>query len=667
MASPMEQALGPRWSQKELRAFYILLKAVGKQWERLEERLPQRSQAMIRALYEMHSGYLSLPEASAEGFCAIMMDRYKTMDETARQVSRDGHAAAAPPSSIERKHPRETEPVDHEASPTATAVLSDATRSKKKRKLDRLLSAGRDDRRRLPGRLEVDGGEPSPPSRTKKSAFVKPHAVRRRGTSLAVQRAVVMGGGGASCSLDLPWYYWFYSYIDADFFRHNEFIECLERMGLGKITRAARPVWASVRASMGRPRRLSRCFLAQEKQKLYSYRSIKARGDPTPVSPVIIVGCLNNEALSRLLADCPSQQLSPMWPYQKTAELQAGLTVIVRLEHPRHFALATIENFSLRDGVCKVRLQTNSSRVCSLESVMIPLEPAAETPKADQSAHTPSLTSLPTTETDDATASVSSTTSSIEMAPANRHDKVATILVVKDLLKRKEMLVDALSSMNEQARALHAAGGADGSAPSIQSSSDGTVFQRQYAWLVVNLDVTNRYLKAALLRLHDFSSSNQAFGPATMLSVDAPSETRIDASSGSCSTSTSDSAGKTSQSTLTLEQMRWAVNFLTQCRKKASELVKDVASTFAPPTSPRASADDSRVLPETQELISNCAALFSVIRRGASPSISPLITQKLLDRMFELLEPRFDANMDIYAELRSAVEGAVVIHRQQPS
>lgn len=34
---------------------------------------------------------------------------------------------------------------------------------------------------------------------------------------------------------ELPWLHWFYSFVDSDFFSHNEFIDCLHRMGLGNV------------------------------------------------------------------------------------------------------------------------------------------------------------------------------------------------------------------------------------------------------------------------------------------------------------------------------------------------------------------------------------------------------------------------------------------------
>jgi len=35
---------------------------------------------------------------------------------------------------------------------------------------------------------------------------------------------------------DLPWYCWFYSCDDDAFFHHDEFVDCLNRMGLGRVS-----------------------------------------------------------------------------------------------------------------------------------------------------------------------------------------------------------------------------------------------------------------------------------------------------------------------------------------------------------------------------------------------------------------------------------------------
>jgi hypothetical protein len=95
---------------------------------------------------------------------------------------------------------------------------------------------------------------------------------------------------------------------------------------------------------------------------------------------------------------------------------------------------------------------------------------------------------------------------SIELMQQAYQDKLAAMALVRDLLKRKELLVNAMRKMNAQARILRHDFKSNNCVAN-NTSSDETLFQRQYAWLVVNLDVTNRYLRAALLRLQDVTSA----------------------------------------------------------------------------------------------------------------------------------------------------------------
>lgn len=124
-------------------------------------------------------------------------------------------------------------------------------------------------------------------------------------------------------------------------------------------------------------------------------------------------------------------------------------------------------------------------------------------------------------------------------------------------------------------------------------------------------------------------------------------------------------ATESTTESLNLQHMKWAVSFLAQSQKSSSDLV---ASSISQMTSMEASGlsvssvETGTVLPETKQLISTCLCLMSIVRRGTSSSnspnrIPPLITQKLMERLMELLEPRHEANLDLYAELRSAAEG----------
>ncbi|XP_062108592.1 protein ALWAYS EARLY 3-like isoform X2 [Humulus lupulus] len=70
---------------------------------------------------------------------------------------------------------------------------------------------------------------------------------------------------------------WFYSAIDYPWFAKSEFVEYLNHVGLGHVTRLTRVEWGVIRSSLGRPRRFSEQFLKEEKEKLNLYReSVRA-------------------------------------------------------------------------------------------------------------------------------------------------------------------------------------------------------------------------------------------------------------------------------------------------------------------------------------------------------------------------------------------------------
>ncbi|EEY58391.1 uncharacterized protein PITG_01054 [Phytophthora infestans T30-4] len=580
-----KRVLGPRWSPKELRTFYILLKAHGQQWDKLVECLPLRSEAMVRALFEMHRGYLSLPEASAEGFCAIMMDRYEMQDE---MEQRKTNASAS--LSLD---------VDGDVIMDVKQEIGDgqepAARSRKKRRLEKLLATDqlatlhiqkeKDDHAEREERISKKRGGRKGTRPMKARAWL-PRQDERDDTGL---------GRIHGARFDLPWFHWFYSYMDVDFFRHNEFIECLGGMGLGKITAAARPIWSSVRASMGRPRRLSPLFFSQEKEKLESYRAVKRRLDP---------------------AHLPTGRT---WPYRCTAPLRRGAPVIVWRETERCFRLATVGAFRATEETCQVFFCDNISRIeavpCNLENVMVlDLPPWSRT-------------------------SEDSNTESKLAATTLLRQKIRVVLAVKSLLQRKEKIISALSSLNErvteQQMRLHEKNAMKSSlwtTPTAFSSAavknlvwsnpvEKAQMQKQHAWLAANLEATNTHLKAALLSLHDCST--------------LPTET------------------------LAEDQMRWAIDFLAASKQKAASVVAESALQVVKDDKELGSDTQlGRVLPETMPLVANCVTLMSVLHRhvAASPDVPAAVTQTLVERVLELLKPTHEANMDLYAELRSAAE-----------
>uniref|UniRef100_A0A2P2KWT2 Protein ALWAYS EARLY 3 isoform X2 n=1 Tax=Rhizophora mucronata TaxID=61149 RepID=A0A2P2KWT2_RHIMU len=65
---------------------------------------------------------------------------------------------------------------------------------------------------------------------------------------------------------------WFYSAIDYPWFAKKEFVEYLDHVGLGHISRLTRIEWGVIRSSLGKPRRFSEQFVKEERGKLNQYR-----------------------------------------------------------------------------------------------------------------------------------------------------------------------------------------------------------------------------------------------------------------------------------------------------------------------------------------------------------------------------------------------------------
>ncbi|CAH8324630.1 unnamed protein product [Eruca vesicaria subsp. sativa] len=65
---------------------------------------------------------------------------------------------------------------------------------------------------------------------------------------------------------------WFYSAIDYPWFAKMEFVDYLNHVGLGHVPRLTRLEWSVIKSSLGRPRRFSKRFIQEERDKLEQYR-----------------------------------------------------------------------------------------------------------------------------------------------------------------------------------------------------------------------------------------------------------------------------------------------------------------------------------------------------------------------------------------------------------
>ncbi|ETM50453.1 hypothetical protein L914_05521 [Phytophthora nicotianae] len=254
-----------------------------------------------------------------------------------------------------------------------------------------------------------------------------------------------------------------------------------------------------------------------------------------------------------------------------------------------------------------------------------------------------------------------------------REEKIRVVLTVKSLLQRKEKIISALSTLNErvaeQQMRLHEKNAMKSSlwtTPTAFSSAavkdlvwsdprEKDQLRKQHSWLAANLEATNTHLKAALLNLQSFSASNP---PEARGSVMAPGY------SPDTLALSSDSSTLPPE-TLPEDQMRWAIDFLAASQQKATAVVAESVlqvvnddKELGSQSTPASEVQLGSVLPETMQLVANCVTLMSVLHRhvAASPDVPAAVTQTLVERVLELLKPNDEANMDLYAELRSAAE-----------
>lgn len=202
----------------------------------------------------------------------------------------------------------------------------------------------------------------------------------------------------------------------------------------------------------------------------------------------------------------------------------------VRLENdPREFAVGVVRSHSLGDAVCAVEFRHatgGSVLMCSLDAVM---ELSTTLPGNSSGEQLPAVPSVVRGQSQPPPVpSVPSVLQCAQKSPMltiaqRRQAKVSAMLAVRDLLHRKEQLVNALARMNSQAAGDTAGVGgfsSDSSALSATATqaagssaanawADRSILQRQYAWVVMNLDATNQSLQEALVRLQACSRDVQ--------------------------------------------------------------------------------------------------------------------------------------------------------------
>ena len=350
------------------------------------------------------------------------------------------------------------------------------------------------------------------------------------------------------------------------------------------------------------------------------------------------------------------------------------VVMVVRIESERRFRCATVAAFHATEDTCLVSFGGNVSpsnaTKCSLDNVMvltIPPRPG----KSEASSVEPKLSATTLLRRENGInggAPILSTPKATESVGNRHHDeKIRAILAVKSLLHRKEKIILSMASLNKRVaeQQMNALKSSLSTTPTTISpaavkdlawtnSQERRQLQKQHSWLAANLNATNKHLKTALLTLQSFSANNASGVEISDTSLANPSESLK-------------WSNMMPSETLTEGQLRWAMDFLAASQRKSAVVVAEsalqVANDDRKLSSLSSSLDDTRVgglLPETMQLVANCVTLMSVLHRhvAASPNVPPVVTQKLVERVLELLKPSHEANMDLYAELHAAADVA---------
>ncbi|CAK4084433.1 unnamed protein product [Aphanomyces euteiches] len=497
------ERLGPRWTKEEVSEFFATWK---KQHSKMEldrvamlisSYLPSRTPDMVRALIQMHKGFLSLPMATDEGLFAILMDHYDAQAEWE----------------------------------------SEKTRVESRKKL------------------------------------------QKRGLKSEMRS--------------------FCAAIDAEFFAHSEFKDCLAQMNFGHLQQAKRTEWSAIRSSMGHPRRFSATFLKEEREKLLRYRNVVRYAQRMKEFPVDI-----------------------RFPYKIYGPLPIGTRV--RVLHPKthRFCVGAICTVLVLENAYEVMLTyTDHKEIlsCPDTSVMLYDE-----------------TLPPLLYWQNAPTALTTTSESLD---SKLNGTISSMRAVMALLQRKERIVAHLARMNEKAA-------------EISANSEGIIqFQSQYAWVLVNLDMTNHMLATALHRMQLTQHQPEPYA------VMGPSGLEF----------------HPSEASLNVTQIEWAHQFMNSTRDRSRELV---ATTIR-----RLTLDErwkeTLQMPQlsTSELVMACMdlvltlqnAVYKVTSGDELMPLTPIVIHKLLDRKLEMLKPRSNANMSLYHEIFQSVQvlKSVLFHHQQ--
>ncbi|WOL09085.1 protein ALWAYS EARLY 2-like isoform X4 [Canna indica] len=288
---------------------------------------------------------------------------------------------------------------------------------------------------------------------------------------------------------------WFYSAIDYSWFAKNDFLEYLNHAKLGHVQRLTRLGWSIIRRSLGKARRLSECFLLEERKKLEQYReSVRS------YYAVLCAGITIREELPRDLAIPLSIGQTVIACHPKTREIHDGKVIDV---HPSHYRVQfdtpelTIEY--VKDIYCMpfdplenvpddFRRQTAFSQLCKSLLVQKTDDHLMQQEVNDYSKFASKEISLVADVSKNASCSQPFMLSDTKAREAD----IKTIAELTRTLEKKQALVAELKNMNDEVTQEQKNG---------DSMTKVEQFTMQYGMVLQQLQQTNYQVDSSLLEL----------------------------------------------------------------------------------------------------------------------------------------------------------------------
>ncbi|KAL3699320.1 hypothetical protein R1sor_017342 [Riccia sorocarpa] len=318
-------------------------------------------------------------------------------------------------------------------------------------------------------------------------------------------------------------YEWFYSAIDLPWFARNEFVEYLNHAGLGHVPRLTRVEWGVIRSSLGKPRRLSRRFLQEEREKLEAYReSVRThyhelRGGlreglnsdlarPLTVGQRVIAkhrrtkqihdGSILTVDRSRCRVQFDRPELGvefvmdidamPIYPLENMPEMMKRRRII--MDPPEDLKKSEAKRARVSAvGAARAALNEKLERPGSLPSIS-PFFLNNLTKRAqDDSVDSVRIAKAATNEAVAATQQAIMTQPCTPGQSQARETDIRTLVELRNALNKKEALVVELRRMNDEAA----------------SYKGSDIFQRQYATIILQLKDINDQVYEALKHLRN--------------------------------------------------------------------------------------------------------------------------------------------------------------------